>query len=117
MDNIPSKAAQVIVTIIPIVGIVMGSIIIFFYLYWHHKQKIMMIEKNLFKKSDFDIDSFSIFSGLILVSTGAVLMIFFLLMEGLSYSLLSGLVPLSIGCSLIIFFIIRINLKKHEKNR
>ena len=33
-------AAQVIIAIIPIVGIVMGSVVIFFYLLWHHPYSI-----------------------------------------------------------------------------
>ena len=117
MENIPSKTAQVIVTIIPIVGIVMGSVVIFFYLYWNHRQKVMMIERNLLSKGDFDIDLFSIFTGLLLTGVGAVLVLFFILKEGFGYTLLSGLIPLAIGLSLIIFFIIRVRSRKHEKNR
>ena len=41
-----STAAEVIVTIIPIVGIVFGCLVIYFYLYWNHKQKLFMIEKD-----------------------------------------------------------------------
>ncbi len=115
MENIPSKAAQVIVTIIPIVGILMGGMLIFFYLLWNHKQKILMIEKNIYKKYMFDYDSLSLFSGLILICTGAGLVFFFILMEGFSYHVLSGLIPLSIGISLTIFFIIRNRIIKDEK--
>ncbi len=117
MENVASAAAQVIVTVIPIVGIVMGSLVIFFYLFWNHKQKVLMIEKNLLKKSDFDIDSFSLFSGLILVSIGISLVIFFIIKEGFSYGVLSGLIPLAIGASLIVFFVIRIKLIKNVRNK
>ena len=37
--NEVGAAAQVIVTVIPIVGIAMGSTVIFFYLLWNHRQK------------------------------------------------------------------------------
>ena len=73
----PSTAAQVIVTIIPIVGIVMRTVVIFFYLLWNYKQKILMIDKGLIKKTDFDLDIFSLFTGLILISTGICLLVFF----------------------------------------
>jgi hypothetical protein len=90
------------------VGIVMGSTVIFFYLLWNHKQRIKIIEKGTYKKSDFDIDVFSILSGLILSSLGVSLVVFFLIKEGFTYGVLSGLIPLAIGISFIIFFILRL---------
>ena len=60
----PSEAAQVIISIIPIVGIVMGCVVIFFYMFWNYKHKKLLIERNLYKKTEFDLDSFSLFSGL-----------------------------------------------------
>ncbi len=115
MENLPSQAAQIIVTIIPIVGIIMGCLVIIFYLLWNHKQKLLMIEKNLLRKKEFDVDSFSLFSGLLLTSIGASLVTFFLIWEGFSYAVLSGLIPLSIGISLVVFFIIRIKLIKNDR--
>lgn len=112
MQATPSAAAQVLVTIIPFVGIVMGCIVILSYLFWNYKQKILMIEKGINKKSLFDIDSFSLFSGLLLFSIGTSLVIFFLIKEGFTYGVLSGLIPLSIGISMILFFLIRIKMKK-----
>ena len=117
MQSMPSTAAQIIVTIIPIVGIVMGSIVIFFYLLYTHRQKMLMIEKGLMQKSSFDIDIFSLFSGLFLFGIGLSFTIFFSLKEGISYSILSGLVPLSCGLSLILFFTIRLILHKNNNDQ
>ncbi|MBN2401615.1 MAG: hypothetical protein JXN64_04375 [Spirochaetes bacterium] len=105
-------AAQVIVTIIPIVGIVMGCAVIFFYIFYNHKQKMLMIEKGTSLKSNFDLGIFSIFTGLLLFCIGLCLTIFFALKEGISYSLLSGIIPLSCGVSLIFYYIIRIIFNK-----
>ena len=113
----PSTAAQIIVTVIPIVGIVTGGIVIFFFLYWNNKQKLLIIEKGKYSKTEFDLNSFSLFSGLVLTSIGICLVIFFVLLEGLSYSLLSGLIPLSLGASLLIFYIIRVNMTKNGKEQ
>ncbi len=110
----PSAASQVIVTIIPIVGIVMGSIVIFFYLYYHYKQKMLMIEKGIEAKVSFDFESFSLFSGLLLFSIGIFLSVFFLIKEGFGYSLLSGIIPLSSGLGFIAFYIVRIILNKTD---
>jgi len=117
MNNVPSTAAQVLVTIIPIVGIVMGSIVIYFYLRWTHKEKMLLIEKGMYRRIEFDLDSFSLFSGLILTSIGLALLIFFQIKEGFSYSMLSGLVPLPIGISLIIFFILRIKVLHRDNEK
>lgn len=113
----PSAAAQVIVTIVPIVGIVFGCTVIFFYLYWSYKQKMLLIEKGNFKKNEFDLDSFSLFSGLVLLFLGASMVLFFLVKEGFSYALLSGLIPLAVGISLILFFVIRIGLNKRSNEK
>ena len=108
----PSTAAQIIVTIIPIVGIVMGALVIFSYIYYNHKQKLAMIEKGITRNLNFDLDVFSLFTGLLLFSFGLFLTIFFIIKEGMSYSLLSGIIPLSCGISLLIYYTIRIILNK-----
>jgi hypothetical protein len=115
MENVPSQAAQVVVSVIPIVGIVMGCGVIFFYLLWNYRLKCLMIERDLLKTKPFDLDSFSLFAGLILLSIGFSLMLFFVLKDGLSYGVLSGLIPLSIGISLIVFFLIRNRMNKTER--
>ena len=107
----PSTAAQVIVSIIPIVGIVMGFLVIFFYLLWSFKVKVHMIEKGIYTRTPFDMDTFSLLSGLVLFIMGLVLTIFFLVKDGFSYGVLSGLIPVSIGVSLLIFFIVRYKIK------
>lgn len=107
----PSTAAQIIVTIIPIVGIVMGSIVIFFFMYYNYKQKILMIEKGITERGNFDIDTYSLFAGIVLFGVGICLTLFFLIKEGASYSALGGIIPLSTGLSLLVFFIIRLYLK------
>lgn len=115
MQSVPPTAAQVIVTIIPIVGIVMGSVLIFFYLLFAHRQKMQMIDKGLLpKRNVFDIESFSLFSGLLLLGIGSSLTLFFLIKEGSGYGVLSGLIPLSGGVSLLLFSWIRMRVIKNQ---
>ncbi|HOW81319.1 MAG TPA: hypothetical protein PK573_02055 [Spirochaetota bacterium] len=113
----PSTAAQIIVTIIPIVGIVFGCLVIFFFLFWNHKQKVLLIEKGLYKKADFDLDAFSLFAGLLLTCIGASLLLFFFVMQGFSYGVLSGLIPLATGIGLIIYFSVRMLIKKKNDEK
>ncbi len=107
MNPVPSPAVNIIVSVIPIVGIVMGSTVVFFYLLFSHRQKVLMIQKGAVQKKIFDLDSFSLLAGLLLLGAGVSLTLFFLLKEGFSYSVLGGLIPFSIGVSLVVFFAVR----------
>lgn len=113
----PSAAAQVLVTVIPIVGIVMGAAVLFFFLLWQHKQKVLLIEKDLYKKTEFDLTTFSLFSGLVLTSIGASLVVFFVILEGFTYPVLGGLIPLSLGVSLLVFFTVRVTTGKDNNGQ
>jgi hypothetical protein len=104
MNGAPSFAAQVIVTIIPIVGIVMGAVVIFFYLLWTHKERMTLIEKGLYQPRKIDLYAFCLLAGLLLLAVGLVLSVLFVAIDGLGYSLLGGLIPLSLGVSFIVFY-------------
>ncbi len=110
MGNMPSTAAQIIVTVIPIVGIMMGGAVILVYIILNYKQKNLMIERNMSDRNIFDLDSFSLFAGLLLFFIGLSLMIFYIIKEGISYGLLGGLIPLSVGIGLLMFFFLRIKV-------
>jgi hypothetical protein len=101
------SAAQVIISIIPIVGIVMASVVAFFYLLWSHREKVRLIERGLYVARKIDLDTFSLLAGLLLVSVGAVLSVLFIVVEGASYALLGGLIPFAAGASFLVFFTLR----------
>jgi len=100
----PSSSAQVIISIIPITGIVFAAIVIFFALLWKHIEIKMLISKNEYHPGKFDLKIFSLLSGLCLVGTGVVLTAVFFLISGLTYAILGGLIPLSLGIMLLIFY-------------
>jgi hypothetical protein len=112
MDELAS-AAQIIIAIIPIVGIVMGSAVIFFFLLWSHRQKTLLIKAGQYKKQEFDLLSFSLLSGLLLTSVGIVLTVLLAIIEGASYGLLGGIIPLSMGVGLTTYYIIKRSDKKN----
>jgi hypothetical protein len=114
--NYTSIAAQVILTVIPIVGIVFGCAVVFFYIYYNHRVKMLMIEKGIYQKpaEKFDLDSFSLLVGLITFGIGLAMSVFFVLREGVSYGLLGGLIPLAVGGGLIAFFIVRMKMNKRR---
>jgi hypothetical protein len=101
-----SSAAQVIIAIIPIVGIAMTSIVVFFYLLWYHRRRILLIKAGQYHKKDFDILSFSLLAGLLLSSVGVTLTVFLVFM-GAGYGLLGGIIPLATGVSLLAYYFIK----------
>ncbi|MDR2071535.1 MAG: hypothetical protein LBP81_09005 [Treponema sp.] len=100
-------AVQIIVALIPIVGIVMGSVVVFFYLLWNHRRRILLIKTGHYDKPDFDMSSFSLLAGLLLTCVGFSLTIFLALIQGKNYGLLGGIIPLSIGIGLLVYYGIR----------
>jgi hypothetical protein len=102
-----SSAAQVVISVIPIVGIVMGSVLVFFYCLWTHRQKMLLIKTGNYAKTDFDLLPFSLFAGLLLCAVGASLTVFFALIRGLDYALLGGIIPLACGVGLLVYYGIR----------
>jgi len=102
-----SSAAQVIIAVIPIVGIVMGSVVVFFYLLWYHRRKVLMIKTGQNLRPDFDLLSFSLLTGLLLLSVGASLTVFLTVMGKISYGLLGGIIPLAMGIGLLAFYLIK----------
>ena len=102
-------AAQIIVSIVPIVGIMMGTVVAFFYLLWSHREKVRLIERGLYQPKKLDLDTFCLLAGLLLLSIGAVLSILFIVIEGASYALLGGLLPFAAGISLLVFLMLRRN--------
>jgi len=106
------EEAKIIIAVIPIVGIVMGSVVIFFYLLWNYRRRIMLIQAGHYAKPEFNLLSFSLLSGLLLSSVGIALTIFLsIAVEGASYGLLGGIIPLSMGIGLLAFYLIKRNEK------
>ncbi len=115
MEQVSSTAAQVIVSIIPIVGIVMGSVVIFFYLLWSHRQKSLLIKSGLYRKPEFNLRSFSLLTGLLLNCVGIALTALLSIIEGASYGLLGGIIPLSMGIGLLAFYVIKRGEKLNDR--
>ena len=102
-----SAAAQVIIAIIPIVGIVMGSVVIFFYLLWNHRRRTLLIKAGQYQPPSFDFLSFSLLAGLLLASVGIAMTIFLIIAAGAGYGLLGGIIPLACGAALLGFYFLK----------
>ncbi|MDR0389520.1 MAG: hypothetical protein LBH73_05575 [Spirochaetaceae bacterium] len=104
MEQIRSTAAQIIIAVIPIVGIMMGSVVVFFYLLWDHRRKVLLIKAGQYSRPDFDLLSFSLLAGLLLICVGITLSVFLVVFRGLALELLGGVIPLAFGTALLIFY-------------
>jgi hypothetical protein len=101
--TITSPAAQIIISIIPIVGIVCGGIVVFFYLLWRHRETSLLIKTGQTPKK-LNLKLFALLIGILLVCVGVVLTVIFLVLMGISYPLLGGLIPLALGIGFIVFY-------------
>jgi len=113
MGIITVTAAQVIIAIIPIVGIVIGAVIIFFYLLWNHRRRTLLINAGHYELPKFDLYSFSLLAGLLLSCVGIAVTVLLVMMEGASYGLLGGIIPLSVGVGLLTYYWIKRGEKSH----
>lgn len=114
MDSvIASESAQIVIAVVPIVGIAIGGVILFFYLLWTHHETKLRIRTGSYKEPEFDLKTFSLLAGLLLVGVGITLSALFALIDGFSYALLGGLLPLAVGVCLLIFY--KINPDFHNK--
>ena len=102
--NTTSPAAQLIIAIIPIVGIVIGGAVIFFSLLWRHSEKKLQIKTGTYQKEQFNFKVYSLLIGLLLLFVGLVLTVFFALVNGATHALLGGLIPFALGVSLLVFY-------------
>ena len=112
-SEITSQTAQVVIAVVPIVGIAIGGVILFFYLLWTHHETKLRIRTGAYKAPEFDLKTFSLLAGLVLTGIGIILSLLFALIDGFSYALLGGLLPLAVGICLLIFY--KINPDFHDK--
>jgi hypothetical protein len=114
MNETASYAAQIIIAIVPIVGIGIGGIVIFFYILWRHHEIKLQIKTGTYNPPKFDYKTFSLLCGLLLTSVGAILTLVFAIIDHFSYTLLGGLIPFAAGISFLLFY--KLNPDFHKKD-
>jgi hypothetical protein len=99
-----SPAAQVMIAVSPTVGIIIGGAVIFFYLFWRHREITLQIKTGSYIEKKINLKLFSLLTGLLLVGVGIVLTVITALIAGKSYTLLGGLIPAALGICLLVFY-------------
>jgi len=114
-------STSVLLSLIPIVGISIGGVIIFFALLWHHTETKLRIKTGNYTKIKFDMKTYSLLIGILLTGLGSILTIFFMLFvfffNGPFPSLLGGFIPLSLGICLLIFHKVNYGKGKEENDK
>ena len=100
----PSNGYKIVLFLVPIFGIVFGSVLISVIAYFWYKQRLEIIKAGLYKPSGFNFRVYSFFVGLILTFTGIALSIVFIVVLGNSLAMLGGVIPLAIGLSLLTYY-------------
>ncbi|WP_411824463.1 DUF6249 domain-containing protein [Leptospira sp. 'Mane'] len=93
-----------ILYMVPNIGIIFGTTLLFFLFRWWHKQKMALIQSGQFKPWSFDLRAYSFFLGLLLTFTGFALSFVFILVLGRSMAMMGGLIPFAIGLGLLTFY-------------
>lgn len=101
---ITSTAAQIIISIVPIVGIAIGGVVLFFFILWRHHEIKLQIKTGTFVPNKINYKAFSLLAGLLLTGTGVMLSLVFAVLDGFTYSMLGGLIPAVIGICLLVFY-------------
>ncbi|MCS6984267.1 MAG: hypothetical protein NZM25_03940 [Leptospiraceae bacterium] len=100
-----SSAAQIILSLVPIVGIVFGSALFFFFLFWQYKLRRELVLRGQYQSRIWEhLRILSLLVGSVSSLVGLTLSLLFFGVNGISYLLLGGLIPLSAGIGLILFY-------------
>lgn len=99
-----NPTAQVLLSLVPVLGVVFGTVLLFFFLLWQYKLKKELIRKGQYEPSfGKNLRKLSLLTGSLSIMTGIPLTILLTVLEGISYSLLGGLIPLAAGAGLLLF--------------
>ncbi len=101
-----ATAVDIMLSIVPLAGIVFGCVIVFFFLLWRYRITQELIRTNQYVAgSRKDLRAFVLLIGCLSAAVGLPLTVLMYAVEKqLTYSLLGGLIPLSAGIGLLVFF-------------
>ena len=100
-----SHTADIILSIVPMVAVVFGSVLVFFLLLYNYRLRKEKIRQQIPTESALEHLRFiSLLAGCLSFSAGVPLTLFFVFTNPANAGILGGLIPLSAGTSLIVFF-------------
>jgi type IV secretory pathway TrbD component len=104
VDN-GSTAAEIILSLVPLLGVVFGCVLLFFFLLWQYRIRRELIRTGQHQPMFVtNIRMLSLLIGLLGIAAGLPMTLLFVLIEGVTYVLLGGLLPFFAGIGFLIFY-------------
>lgn len=97
--------AQVLISVLPLVTIVVLGILGFFYMKWDHQKRMLIIEKGGTPPPK-KFNEKLLLMGFLSLFIGIGLTIFFILQIGLNNALLGGIIPLAAGLGILTYLVV-----------
>ena len=100
-----SHTADVILSIVPMIAVVFGSVLVFFVLLYNYRLRKEKIRQQIPTESALEHLRFiSLLAGCLSFSAGVPLALFFVFTNPMNPGILGGLIPLCAGIGLISFY-------------
>ena len=107
-----TEITSIVISTIPIVAIIFGSIHIVLFLILHYRFKKELLLKGKYRDFSLnDLRRFLLLCGLLSIAAGTPLTFLFLFIYGIRPPILGGAIPLSVGIALILFYLFTRNKK------
>ena len=101
-----NAAVEILLSLVPLLGVILGVTIIFFFLLWRYKVTRELIRTEQYHPtSQKDYRLFALLIGCISAALGLPMSVLFYILDGASYVMLGGLLPFSFGIGLLVFFV------------
>jgi len=111
----PDPVAQIILSLVPIFGIIAGMVVMIIFISFYFSTRRQMIAAGRFPTPTIEyLRSLTLLGGILAIASGLPLTLLFLIVEGVSYTLLGGLIPLFAGIGLLVFFSLTRSAKERE---
>ncbi len=100
-------AAAVIISIVPLLGVIFGAVLLFFFFLWQYRFRKELIRAGQYQPRLWEhLRVISLLIGSIASSIGLPMFLLFWAIDGVSYSMLGGLIPLFSGLGMLAFYFI-----------
>jgi hypothetical protein len=101
-----SEASQIILSLVPLIGVLFGTFLFFSLFYFYHKQKMLMIEQKLYKPIRLNWSLIMVLAGFIIFLAGVAITLVFILNRDFGHELLGGLIPFAVGLAILLTYFV-----------
>jgi len=111
-----SSITEIIIALIPIIGIIGGCFIFFSIFLFYYKQRVLIIKSGNYKPFKPNWNLILLLAGMMNIAFGIAITIVFIINKAYGYELLGGLIPLLVGVAIIFTYIISNKVNSGREN-